>query len=129
MSNIILHLQPTSCVIARLYVVDCTSAGGVCNLDMIAKSQVAHAGPGVAIPLDTNLAAPKSHPVSPHIVGYPLSLPATHFDKFQNIIVFVGIYLSLQLRKKSVGYPSLKELLRPVVPLDTSILTPSDSKL
>ena len=39
------------------------------------------------------------------------------------------MYLFLQLRKKSVGYPSLKELLRPVVPLDTSKLTPSDSKL
>ena len=63
-------------------VVDCTLAGGACNLDTIAKSQVAHAGPGVAIPLDavkaweqmiyTNLAAPKSHPVSAHIVDFIL---------------------------------------------------------
>ena len=69
---------------------------------------------------------------SPHCLLYSthsVFLLQLILTKFQNIIVFVGIYLSLQLRKKSVGYPSLKELLRPVVPLDTSILTPSDSKL
>ena len=69
---------------------------------------------------------------SPHCLLYSshsIFLLQLILTKFQDIIVLVGIYLSLQLRKKSVGYPSLKELLRPVVPLDTSILTPSDSKL
>ena len=95
MSNIIimvLHLQPTSCVIVRLYVVDCTSSGGACNLDMIAKSQVAHTGLGVAIPLDvvkaweqviyTNLAAPKSHPVSAHIVYFILAIQSFYCNSF-----------------------------------------------
>ena len=82
MSNIGSTCVFTAHTMCYCQVVDCTSAGGACNLDTIAKSQVAHAGPGVAIPLDavkaweqmiyTNLAAPKSHPVSAHIVDFIL---------------------------------------------------------
>lgn len=95
MSNIIimvLHLHHVLLSGCTLYVVDCTSSGGVCNLDMIAKSQVAHAGPGVAIPLDvvkaweqviyTNLAAPKSHPVSAHIVYFILAIQSFYCNSF-----------------------------------------------
>lgn len=99
MSNIGSTCVFTAHTMCYCQVVDCTSAGGVCNLDMIAKSQVAHVGSGVAIPLDvvkaweqmiyTNLAAPKSYPVSAHIVYFILlSLSiATHFDRTSSFLL------------------------------------------